>query len=555
MSIPITSIDIWANSGSVIAPNPVKVNLGWIPGEQPPAQWFNWLAFEHSTAINACIAELNIGGTFISFSSWFDLTSLVSTNRIEAINEIVATLGNLGGSGGGKIGNIGIDTPRRLGDLTNVAAIRTHTDELASAIDLVGMSTAQTYPEGQDLKDIICKRYNWNLIGGKRGAGWAQMWANANETGPGFGNQILDIDFAVCNDRLCLLVLDATYNGIRVYNADTMLNEDNFNGFDPGWLVRTMVSDGDNVYVSLENPGLGNLHRVEAFKISDLSWDDPDPNWASGILLPASGASVRDEMAITPHGGGNIVHLNSWVVSATPTPNTPYVTIIQKDGSGIAAGAGDAGAIAALRGTSGGLVVDNSVVYFTTTRAPGVTEINTATLADLTLGTGSGWPFNCGSAMDLADMVTDGEHIITVFQRRDQYTVRISRQGQPDYTGLDFSAFDTPDFDPIPGRAVCDGKNLWLFCNQEGAAPNQRNRLYQFDLSRIFEPDPGPAPRDFSASVVFVNDYCYDGTDTVDQNEMGPMGFDGRDIWAVWTNQLIASRDGIVRRLPRAGIR
>ena len=554
MSRPITALDVWADSGAILTPDPVKIDTGWIPGEQPPAQWHNWLDNQECEAINSCIEEINLGITFLGAPTWFDTDPLAATNHDDCITEIVDTLGS--SNGGDKVGNTGIDTPRKLGDLSNVAAIRTHTDEIATALDLLGMSTAQTYPDGQDLKDIICRRYNWNLIGGIRGSGWAQMWANNNEFGPGTGNQILDIDFAVCNRRLCLLVLDATLNGIRVYDVTTGSQDASYSSFDPGWEVRTMVSDGDNVYVSLENPALGNLHRVEAFVVSDLSWDDPDPNWAGGIVLPASGASVRDEMAITPHGGGNIVHLNSWVASATPTPNTPYVTIIAKDGSTIASGAGDAGTGAALRGPIGGLVVDNSTVYFCTSYAPGVTEINTATIADLTLGTGSGWPYNFGTLLDLADLVSDGEHIISVWQTRGVYSVKIHKPGQPEYSGLDFTTFESGTFDPIPGRAVCDGTYLWLFCNEEFAGVNQRNRLYQFDLSRIIEPDPGPAPRQIDAYEAYKAkfSYCDDNSIIVDQQNFGPMAFDGRDIWAVWTNQL-ALGDGIIRRLPRSGIR
>jgi len=381
------------------------------------------------------------------------------------------------------------------------------------------------------------------------------MWAKGNEVGPGLGNQILDIDFAVCNGRLCVLLLDATLNGIRVYDAQLMVQETSFSGFDPGWDVRTFVSDGDNIYVSLENPGAGNIHRVEAFVVSDLSWSQPASWPAIGIMLPGSGPSVRDEMAITPHGDRDIVHLNSWVSDPAPTGNTPFVTVLGNDGTSIASGGGDAIG-ASLRGPIGGLVVDNSTVYFCTSFAPGVTEVNTATLADLTLGVGSGWPYNFGTLLDLADLVSDGEHIISVWQTRGVYTVKIHKPGQPEYSGLDFTNFQLGTFDPIPGRAVCDGTNLWLFCNEENAGPNQRNRLYQFDMSRIIEPDGGPPPRQILAIEAYKGKFAYNDDDTtiVDQQNFGPMAFDGRDVWAVWTNQL-ALGDGIARRLVRSGIR
>ena len=555
MTRPIALIDIWADAGIVIAPDPPKIDSGWIPGEQPPAQWHNWIDNEECKAINGALEEINLGITYLGTGEWFDSTPLSSGNHDDCIAEIVDILGS--SSGGNKVGSTGIDTPRKLGDLSNVAAIRTHTDELAAAMDLLGMSTAQTYPDGQSLKDIITRRYNWNLIGGIRGSGWAQMWANNNQFGPGLGNQILDIDFAVCNRLLCLLVLDATLNGIRVYDVTTGIQEASYSGFDPGWEVRTFVSDGDNVYVSLENPGAANLHRVEAFVVSDLSWTQPASWPAIGINLPGSGPSFRDEMAITPHGNRDIVHLNSWVASATPSPSTPYVTVLGHDGTTIASGAGDAGLVPGLRGPSGGLVVDNSVVYFTTTAgALGTTEINTAQLADLTLGAGAGWPYAGLPVLDVADMVSDGEHIITVFQRHDQYSVLISRQGKADHTGLDFTGFESPGFDPWPGRAVCDGTYLWIHCNEEGAADNQRNRLYQFDLSRIVAPDlPTSFPPRIPAAEAFVAKYAFDDEDVVDQNEMGPMAFDGRDVWAIWTNLVLASRDGIARRLVRSGIR
>jgi len=140
MARPITPLDVWANAGAVVTPDPPKIDSGWIPGEQPPAQWHNWLDNQECLSINETITEINLGISYYGSAEWFDSTPLAATNHEDCIEEIVDTLGS--SYGGSKIGNEGQDTPRRLVDMDPVDAINDHTNALALALDLVGMSTA-----------------------------------------------------------------------------------------------------------------------------------------------------------------------------------------------------------------------------------------------------------------------------------------------------------------------------------------------------------------------------------------------------------------------------
>lgn len=53
----------WANSGTKIAPSGAKVDTGWIPNEQPPAEWENSERFEVEQRLNVLIRRDGIAGT------------------------------------------------------------------------------------------------------------------------------------------------------------------------------------------------------------------------------------------------------------------------------------------------------------------------------------------------------------------------------------------------------------------------------------------------------------------------------------------------------------
>lgn len=45
-------IDTWADGGAIEVPSDVKKNIGWEPGEQPPAEFMNWLQNTFGSKIN-----------------------------------------------------------------------------------------------------------------------------------------------------------------------------------------------------------------------------------------------------------------------------------------------------------------------------------------------------------------------------------------------------------------------------------------------------------------------------------------------------------------------
>jgi hypothetical protein len=56
----MTTLNPWANSGDTTAPDTSKINLGWIPSEQPPAQWLNYLANRSDEKVNEVVDWVNL---------------------------------------------------------------------------------------------------------------------------------------------------------------------------------------------------------------------------------------------------------------------------------------------------------------------------------------------------------------------------------------------------------------------------------------------------------------------------------------------------------------
>jgi hypothetical protein len=409
---------------------------------------------------------------------------------------------------------------------------------------------------------------------------WPDAWAMggeaANIISAGATKEIRDLAvFFTSAGYPRLLLLDNANTKIEVWdpralsNTDTSdaLTDDLPSGGGEVWECVSMATDGTSVYCTFKDTNATpDAHRLQAWDIS--TWNVKTGWAATGTALSGTGngpltSDCRDSKVII--ADDDYIAVSCGWISVTAAGDAAIQLFDRSDGSAVRDGAGDA--------NTGGthqpcedLVSDGTNIMFVTSTGTGV-SLNTATIADLTVGTGgTAYPLSLGGASET--------HARLCMISSDTF-ISIASGGTPtasDNAILTHKASDGTmgilvlgqdgQGTPVSGAKILmntdcystcfDGVDFWCFTNP-GIKSTQNTALVKTDAGRLERCDTNFKRQwtDLAKMYLLANE------------ETSPMYggnylkcvFDGRDIWANGDPRASQTHSGKVYRIPLAALR
>jgi hypothetical protein len=330
------------------------------------------------------------------------------------------------------------------------------------------------------------------------------------------------------------------------------------------WEFVSMCTDGTNVYATFKDTNATpDTHAIQAWNIS--TWDIVTGWGATGTALAGTGngpiaAKFRDSKVII--ADDDHVAVSCGWVDITAAGDGAIQLFDRTDGSAVRDGAGDATTGASYYPCEG-IASDGTDIFFIITKASS-TKICTATIADLTAGTGgTAYPYelttvasggarlcNIGSeliASVVMDYPGDAVEVLNIHN-----SSAAARGGM--MRGRDSSA------GPVSGDAIVMNDGCWGMCF-DGLSLwclNDIDITGAADVMSAVRTDVGQMPygtsidrqwTDISTTIPLVQDSAiYEGVYL-------SICCDGRDIWATVDPQSGNTHSGKIYRVPLALIR
>lgn len=407
-----------------------------------------------------------------------------------------------------------------------------------------------------------------NLASGIVAAGvsWAHPWGGANCVTAGGGAAQLDDVKMTYNAAGLRRVVFAESTGFAVGWFDpmdpTVFGSIPLAPFFPGggitYTVDAICTDAQYIYVKASILiGAVVTHYVNAFDLAGVL--HPGGWAATGTALPGTGTTPF----IQSHTGNICVAQLDAAQQLATTLAT--VNDWQNGGSGlmvsilnaatgaiIASGDGDVPAlpgpyVVANEYPQGGICSDGTNVWFTFRETGGGIirgGFATALIANPLVGSGlAKLPYGIPAA-DSNCILFDGDVIWFVDWTGVLYLYRVA-DAVIDYKSNAAAAIGAARF------AACDGLNVWV---QDLEATNNTIVLHQIPCAQVL--GLGSGAQDvaqmirFSAGISQLSEAA-----AVPHQQLGRLCFDGDSIWMVPQNAGGGSLSGILRKLPRAGLR
>ena len=390
-------------------------------------------------------------------------------------------------------------------------------------------------------------------------ANWTHPFSDTNGVGLGGALALVDICviFNPTNNRRRIALLDAGGNLITFDPFDfTLFSTYVLTGsYGAGtWLPEAMCSDGQYVYVMAYDSGT-TTHKVQAF---DAWTGAVKAGWpATGTLLPGAGSAftplgnsmasriivAEDPFAADPL----LVTVNPWTKCIAAA--TACMTSLRSgNGAILTNGSGDC----TFGGPpdfwpSGGLCSDGTNVFASfKDSSTGAVCVASATIANLAVGSGfAAMPTTLSLSDDCLEIINDGEVLWVILKSGDIYNYELADQAyhQKIWTaGTSLLKF-----------GAMDGLNVWL---NDRETTDDSQIVWQIPTQRTIAKTGGVgfavAVKDW-ANLLSYNEIQVATPPTYDG--MGKVCYDGDSIWCIldWRDTFPLS--GVVRRIPRSGIR
>lgn len=415
---------------------------------------------------------------------------------------------------------------------------------------------------------------------------WAQAWAGINNVittlyGPGLGgNEYNFVDVCWIADTtgrryVCLL---------NDYGAAAFKNQ--IIWFDPHdiaatitvlalggglpapvvrWMPTACCSDGRFVYVMFTDPnGVATEHRVQSY---DVAAGIVNPAWpATGVLLPGLGLGgsflMSERIKMVDTVVPRLATLNSWVAAAVAGTSQCISIISATDGTINDSGCGDC-PTAATTWPSEALASDGTNVYFGFhTTATGVGGIATVQIADPDVGKAVYTPDTPGPIWP-RDAVFDGG---LLWVTEDTSPAGGGPGSLKTYNPTSDYWVESQTIGTVAhhGHLAFDGANIWVQAMRDedpAAGVEEAQLLFKIPVASAKPFNQFVVPAEEQKQVVV---YLTMGPGSGAGGElgyevgedMGRMCFDGDGVWTLlWTAIAAGDRHGIVRRVPRVGMR
>lgn len=391
------------------------------------------------------------------------------------------------------------------------------------------------------------------------GLGWAYPWGGANSVSVDLGAgtaQLQDIKmtFDANGDRK-IVVADAL--AFRLYWFDPMQGIPAIIDLAPFFpvgfdYIDAICTDSRYVYVQASKIATG-AHYVNALDLTGTQ----NAAWlanagATGQALPGTGfgtTSHCSNICVATMDGNReyaaklacLVEGENFSLAANPAVSIVDAT----DGTILTSGCGDGVGVVtpADAKPQGGLCSDGTNIYFTWKDvAAGVGDpggIATATIADATAGSVH-VTFPMEDNVDSNTLIFDGDAVWWISWADGIAVYRVAEQ-----------AWDPKNSSCVFRFAAFDGLNIWV---QELEAVNDSIIMHQIPAAQVtavggLVQNVADMIR-FSTGMIQISE-----KNTTSFNQLGRMCFDGDSIWMIMNNVGTLAMSGIVRKLPRAGLR
>jgi hypothetical protein len=409
---------------------------------------------------------------------------------------------------------------------------------------------------------------------------WPDAWAMggeaANTISAGGTKEIRDLAvFFTSAGYPRLLLLDNANTKIEVWdpralsNTDTSdaLTDDLPSGGGEVWECVSMATDGTSVYCTFKDTNAApDAHRLQAWDIS--TWDVKTGWAATGTALSGTGngpivADCRDSKVIVADATNLAVSCGWTNITAAGDPAIQL--FLMSDGSAVRDGAGDCTTGVNLYPAED-LVSDGTNIFFIAGDAANSTKLCSATIADLTAGSGgAGYPRELSTATAngarLCNVGADHFASVVIGDTAAAATIALrthdsSAAARSDFKlGIDSSAAaitgDEIVMDQGCWSMVFDGINLFALTDVNNLAGHTLNAV-KVDAGHFKK---GAAP----TTDIQWTDICsvyslHSGVSPIEgvyQNII----FDGRDIWASIDPRASQTHSGKLYRIPLAALR
>jgi len=518
--MPLTKKDyLWAETGTQTTPSVARQQSGWVNGEQPTAGDENWIQYLQDLANR----ELQVGDN--PETTYGEVTEAEFAGQNLNNDSTAGTANGWGYAWSPK----------------NIYNASTTADTLE---DL-----AVSYVAGQ--KRIFALETN---------TGEVQVFDPLDVT----------LDFTISNATLVAGLPTTT----------------------GAWLPLSMCADDTHLFILFEETGVGagtERHYVQSYDNDgtgvNSSWPATGTQITTGVLAATSWTGINNRTSkIIVSSPSFITTLNGWVgaaYSAGYSASTPLTSTMVKASGGLGTeGGGDVSSIGTNHGTLypfGGLVADGNTttsggVYFTLATQSGATNpyrghICSAQVGALTVGTGyTVFPLDFGlNNVVCHSLVYDGDMLTAQMRSLTSTVTALERTYHFDpvtATTADYLTND-PDY-PGTKELATDGINLYMSSrvgdNPGGAHTNTKhNTVLKIDAASLF-----PSGIYAALTSAVQNRFNLEkaprnnsGVRDTNVDYLGPMLFDGRDVWVIQD-----IRDGAtytfgskVYRIPRVAVR
>jgi hypothetical protein len=483
--MPIDKISTWAKLAAPAPEDPPQTRKddGWQGGEQPEAEYWNYLEQEDRDTINLLIDESNPN---TQYRVDMNATELVpgSTAFIQGLRPTKA-----GGYTFSNDNNISVDRPPVPKDLSYTS--------IDGTPKILVLSSSPAVYNRVDVYDVATRTYESN------------SGTNFDAGLPSGGGQDW-IGTSLCND--------GTHVYVMFYNNAASPNETHY-------VQAYALSDWS---VKTGWPSTGRA----------LTGTGLSAPFSAGYAVDRIRWVTSTKLAVTQNWNDVILTTDKGMAIVDATDGT-----ILTEGTGALTPGGAADHIV----TTGGIASDGLYIYFSyigydiSATLPVEAGVGCALISDLTTARG-GWSGGAGGANDIClDLVYDGHNVLGGFQ---DYALAPALFGGSTVQSWDVASgekhgpiltpFETDKVNFSISFILYDGVNIWLHgssIRDVGSPPSDENRGFLYRIN------PGCLHKNDDGADIEWEEASYKGYWTnvgvQDRTDPGPMTFDGRDIWYI----------------------
>ena len=462
------------------------------------------------------------------------------------------------------VGFVGGDTPA-IEDFNIL-----YRENQLSINDIINEGPGSWYPDAADINKMICSGQ------------WDESWGSTDDTlniiAGGATKEYHDtcIHFDSYNNPY-LLVLDNTNTTIEVYNARTKalvvttnaLSDDLDTSGTQDYECISMCTDGTNVFVTFTDVDAAPTeHWLQSWTIdlTAANWSVKTGWPATGTQLDGTGSGLRAkqrDMKVIIADDNNLAVVCTWVIIGASNHKAIQLFLIA-DGTNSGFGAGDC-ATGLTAQPLEAIASDGTNIFFATYVAGPTSYICSATIADLTAGSGgAGYPLTAASATcnDMCSCgvggtiistyditgTTASDIIMQTHNATNASLLHILRGANAGGATANEYIIDEPR------DLFFDGLNVWtLTMILSGSSGEDQLALVKTDLAKL--------PQVILTTPLYLSDYSSvfiinptaESLSTGDaENMFLSATFDGRDIWVNVEPRSSETYSGDILRLPLA---